>query len=167
VTSERHFGWSCLAFTLHACREVRSRIEPMGRATAAADGVEMKPERICKSAINLNQEISRDERETLWMELPRIHIACMGLLSNVVSTLAKHALFRYRRSVHRHQRTKQTIDCRTQVSIKPFALVFNSTRKSAVTSERHFGWSCLAFTLHAWACFPTLSDHRLPNAGLY
>ncbi|KAJ6146828.1 hypothetical protein N7497_008810 [Penicillium chrysogenum] len=44
-----------------------------------------------QSGIQFNQEISRDERETLWMELPRIHIACMGLLSNVVSTLATSA----------------------------------------------------------------------------
>jgi pre-rRNA-processing protein RIX1 len=44
-----------------------------------------------QSGIQLNQEISRDEREGLWMELPRIHIACMGLLSNVVSVLETSA----------------------------------------------------------------------------
>jgi pre-rRNA-processing protein RIX1 len=41
--------------------------------------------------IQFNQEISRDEREGLWMELPRIHIACMDLLSNVVSVLETSA----------------------------------------------------------------------------
>ncbi|OQD71885.1 hypothetical protein PENPOL_c001G04964 [Penicillium polonicum] len=44
-----------------------------------------------QSGIQCNQEISRDEREALWMELPRIHIACMGLLSNVVGILATSA----------------------------------------------------------------------------
>ncbi|KAJ5198829.1 Armadillo-like helical [Penicillium cf. griseofulvum] len=44
-----------------------------------------------QSGIQFNQEISRDEREALWMELPRIHIACMSLLSNVVGILATSA----------------------------------------------------------------------------
>ncbi|OQE40162.1 hypothetical protein PENCOP_c006G03971 [Penicillium coprophilum] len=44
-----------------------------------------------QSGIQFNQEISRDEREALWMELPRIHIACMGLLSNVVGILGTSA----------------------------------------------------------------------------
>jgi pre-rRNA-processing protein RIX1 len=44
-----------------------------------------------QSGIQFNQEISRDEREVLWMELPRIHIACMSLLSNVVGILATSA----------------------------------------------------------------------------
>ncbi|CAG8301688.1 unnamed protein product [Penicillium nalgiovense] len=44
-----------------------------------------------QSGIQFNQEISRDEREALWMELPRIHIACMGLLSNVVGILTTSA----------------------------------------------------------------------------
>ena len=44
-----------------------------------------------QSGIQFNQEISRDEREGLWMELPRIHIACMGLLSNLVSVLETSA----------------------------------------------------------------------------
>ncbi|KGO66053.1 hypothetical protein PITC_052530 [Penicillium italicum] len=44
-----------------------------------------------QSGIQFNQEISRDEREGLWMELPRIHIACMDLLSNVVGILATSA----------------------------------------------------------------------------
>jgi pre-rRNA-processing protein RIX1 len=44
-----------------------------------------------QSGIQFNQEISRDEREALWMELPRIHIACMDLLSNVVGVLATSA----------------------------------------------------------------------------
>ncbi|KAJ5836827.1 Armadillo-like helical [Penicillium robsamsonii] len=44
-----------------------------------------------QSGIQFNQEISRDEREALWMELPRIHIACMSLLSHVVGILATSA----------------------------------------------------------------------------
>ncbi|KAJ5512344.1 Armadillo-like helical [Penicillium fimorum] len=44
-----------------------------------------------QSGIQFNQEISRDEREALWMELPRIHIACMSLLSRVVGILATSA----------------------------------------------------------------------------
>lgn len=44
-----------------------------------------------QSGIQFNKEISRDEREGLWMELPRIHIACMGLLSNVVGVLGTSA----------------------------------------------------------------------------
>jgi pre-rRNA-processing protein RIX1 len=44
-----------------------------------------------QSGIQFNQEISRDEREGLWMELPRIHIACMNLLSDVISVLETSA----------------------------------------------------------------------------
>ncbi|KAJ5562851.1 Armadillo-like helical [Penicillium sp. DV-2018c] len=44
-----------------------------------------------QSGIQLNQEISRDEREVLWMELPRVHIACMELLSGVVDVLGTSA----------------------------------------------------------------------------
>lgn len=34
-----------------------------------------------------NLQISREERDILWTELPRIHATCMGLLLNVVNTL--------------------------------------------------------------------------------
>ena len=34
-----------------------------------------------------NLQISREERDSLWTELPRIHAACMNLISNVASTL--------------------------------------------------------------------------------
>lgn len=34
-----------------------------------------------------NLQISRDERDSLWTELPGIHAACMNLISNVASTL--------------------------------------------------------------------------------
>lgn len=44
-----------------------------------------------QSGIQFNPEISRDEREGLWIELPRIHIACMGLLSHVVRVLETSA----------------------------------------------------------------------------
>ncbi|CAG7962234.1 unnamed protein product [Penicillium salamii] len=44
-----------------------------------------------QSGIQFNKEISRDEREGLWMELPRIHIACMGLLSNLFGVLGTSA----------------------------------------------------------------------------
>ncbi|EPS34372.1 hypothetical protein PDE_09336 [Penicillium oxalicum 114-2] len=40
-----------------------------------------------QSSSQFNPQISRDEREMLWVELPRIHIACMDLLGNVVSLL--------------------------------------------------------------------------------
>ncbi|CAG8113444.1 unnamed protein product [Penicillium olsonii] len=43
------------------------------------------------SGIQFNKEISRDEREGLWMELPRIHIACMGLLSNLIELMGTSA----------------------------------------------------------------------------
>lgn len=38
-----------------------------------------------------NLQISREERDILWAELPHIHAACMGLLCNVVSTLEASA----------------------------------------------------------------------------
>jgi pre-rRNA-processing protein RIX1 len=44
-----------------------------------------------QTGIQFNQEIGREERESLWMELPRIHIACMGLLSSVMSVLETSA----------------------------------------------------------------------------
>ncbi|KAJ5795103.1 hypothetical protein N7457_001702 [Penicillium paradoxum] len=44
-----------------------------------------------QSGIQFNQEISRDEREALWMELPRIHIACMDLLSRLITVLETSA----------------------------------------------------------------------------
>lgn len=40
-----------------------------------------------QNSVQLNPQIGRDERETLWTELPRIHIACMDLLSNVAEVL--------------------------------------------------------------------------------
>lgn len=44
-----------------------------------------------QSGIQFNQAISRDEREGLWMELPRIHVACMTLLSSLVGVLEASA----------------------------------------------------------------------------
>ncbi|KAF9248308.1 hypothetical protein DTO012A7_1320 [Penicillium roqueforti] len=67
---------------------------PMGSIldlTSRLTSVTVPPNGAASSGIQFNQEIGRDEREALWMELPRIHIACMGLLSNVVGILATSA----------------------------------------------------------------------------
>ncbi|KAF7719593.1 Uncharacterized protein PECH_005481 [Penicillium ucsense] len=40
-----------------------------------------------QSGVQFNSQISRDEREVLWAELPRIHVACMNLLEDVVCLL--------------------------------------------------------------------------------
>ncbi|KAJ5933754.1 hypothetical protein N7454_006083 [Penicillium verhagenii] len=40
-----------------------------------------------RSGVQINPQIGRDERESLWAELPRIHIACMNLLAHVTSVL--------------------------------------------------------------------------------
>lgn len=40
-----------------------------------------------QNGVQFNPQISRDERELLWAELPRIHIACMDLLAHVVGVL--------------------------------------------------------------------------------
>ena len=42
--------------------------------------------------IQANPQISRTEREHLFAELPRIHVACMGLLQNLVKTLETGAI---------------------------------------------------------------------------
>ncbi|KAJ5628673.1 hypothetical protein N7490_010901 [Penicillium lividum] len=41
--------------------------------------------------VQTNPQIGRDERELLWAELPRIHIACMDLLAQVTSVLETSA----------------------------------------------------------------------------
>lgn len=40
-----------------------------------------------QNGVQFNPQIGRDERELLWAELPRIHIACMDLLAHVVGVL--------------------------------------------------------------------------------
>lgn len=40
-----------------------------------------------QSGVQFNPQIGRDEREMLFAELPRIHIACMDFLAHVISTL--------------------------------------------------------------------------------
>lgn len=40
-----------------------------------------------QTTIQLNPEIGREEREELWSELPRIHVACMDLFINMIDTL--------------------------------------------------------------------------------
>lgn len=40
-----------------------------------------------QNGVQFNPQISRDERELLWAELPRIHIACMDLLVHLVGVL--------------------------------------------------------------------------------
>lgn len=42
-----------------------------------------------QSGVQFNPQISRDERELLFAELPRIHIACMDLLAHVAAVLDK------------------------------------------------------------------------------
>ncbi|KAJ5903392.1 hypothetical protein N7504_005775 [Penicillium tannophilum] len=44
-----------------------------------------------RSGVQTNPQIGRDERELLWTELPRIHIACMDLLAHVTSVLETSA----------------------------------------------------------------------------
>lgn len=55
------------------CRLTSVTIPPNGEAS--------------QNGVQSNPQISRDERELLWIELPRIHIACMDLLAHVVSVL--------------------------------------------------------------------------------
>lgn len=45
-----------------------------------------------ESTIQLNPQIGRDERESLWSELPRIHIACLELFINVTDFLETGAV---------------------------------------------------------------------------
>lgn len=45
-----------------------------------------------QSGVQVNSQIRRDEREMLWTELPRIHIACMDLLEHVTSILETSAI---------------------------------------------------------------------------
>ncbi|KAK9859225.1 hypothetical protein MYU51_016357 [Penicillium brevicompactum] len=73
---------AAVALPLGAILDVTSRL------TAVTVPLNGEPS---QSGIQFNKEISRDEREGLWMELPRIHIACMGLLSNVVGVLGTSA----------------------------------------------------------------------------
>lgn len=40
-----------------------------------------------QSSVQTNPQISRDEREMLWAELPRIHTTCMDLMRNVINLL--------------------------------------------------------------------------------
>ncbi|KAJ5689132.1 hypothetical protein N7462_003524 [Penicillium macrosclerotiorum] len=40
-----------------------------------------------QNGVQFNSQISRDERELLWAELPRIHTACMDLLAHVANVL--------------------------------------------------------------------------------
>ncbi|KAJ9257881.1 hypothetical protein DTO207G8_1658 [Paecilomyces variotii] len=40
-----------------------------------------------ESTVQLNPQIGRDERESLWSELPRIHVACLELFMTVVDLL--------------------------------------------------------------------------------
>lgn len=42
-----------------------------------------------QSGVQFNPQIGRDERELLFAELPRIHVACMDLLAHVVAVLEK------------------------------------------------------------------------------
>ncbi|KAJ6155588.1 Armadillo-like helical [Penicillium chermesinum] len=45
-----------------------------------------------QSGAQANPQIGREERELLWAELPRIHIACMDLLAHVVNVLGTSAI---------------------------------------------------------------------------
>jgi pre-rRNA-processing protein RIX1 len=42
--------------------------------------------------VQANREISREEREDLWVELPRIHVACIELFSNIIASLETAAI---------------------------------------------------------------------------
>ncbi|KAL1968969.1 hypothetical protein VTN77DRAFT_803 [Rasamsonia byssochlamydoides] len=42
--------------------------------------------------VETNLEISREEREGLWIELPRIHVACIDLFSNIIFSLDTAAI---------------------------------------------------------------------------
>lgn len=44
-----------------------------------------------QSGVQVNPQIGRDERQMLWAELPRIHVACMDLLAHVTSVLETSA----------------------------------------------------------------------------
>lgn len=45
-----------------------------------------------QSNVQLNLQIGRDERDSLWAELPRIHVACINLFLDVVEVLGSGAL---------------------------------------------------------------------------
>lgn len=40
-----------------------------------------------QSSVQLNLQIGREERDSLWAELPRIHVACMHLFHDIVNSL--------------------------------------------------------------------------------
>ncbi|KAJ5573644.1 uncharacterized protein N7459_008071 [Penicillium hispanicum] len=42
-----------------------------------------------QGGVQVNPQVSREEREMLWAELPRIHVACMEVLNRVVAVLEK------------------------------------------------------------------------------
>ncbi|KAJ5287186.1 hypothetical protein N7478_002872 [Penicillium angulare] len=71
---------AAVALPIGSILDLTSRLTSV---TSPADG--------SQSSVQANAQISRDEREMLWAELPRIHIACMDLLTQVISVLETSA----------------------------------------------------------------------------
>ena len=55
--------------------------------TAPADGSQGT-----QGSIRTNPQVGRDERELLWAELPRVHVACMDLLAHLANVLEDSTL---------------------------------------------------------------------------
>jgi pre-rRNA-processing protein RIX1 len=55
--------------------------------TSRLTSVTVPPEGLDASHAQLNPQIGREERDNLWAELPRIHVACMDLLQDIVYAL--------------------------------------------------------------------------------
>lgn len=74
---------SAVALPLGTILDLTSRLTSV---TVPGDGSEGS-----RSGVQANSQIGRDEREMLWTELPRIHIACVDLLEHVTGVLETSA----------------------------------------------------------------------------
>ena len=69
---------STVSIPVGAFLDLTSRLTSLQAPRARSD--------VSQSSLQLNMEISREEREELWSELPRIHVACLDLFSTMVLT---------------------------------------------------------------------------------
>ncbi|KAJ5182736.1 hypothetical protein N7492_000352 [Penicillium capsulatum] len=72
-----------VALPLGTILDLTSRLTSVTAPLDSAEG--------SQSGVQVNSQIGREEREMLWIELPRIHIASMDLLEHVASVLDKSA----------------------------------------------------------------------------
>ncbi|KAJ5104501.1 hypothetical protein NUU61_001848 [Penicillium alfredii] len=70
---------SAVALPLGSILDVTSRLTSV---TVPPEGTD-----VSQSSVQFNLQIGREEREMLWTELPRIHIACLNLLAKLANML--------------------------------------------------------------------------------